>query len=436
MLQIVDSYFTGVLAVLQILFYATSTLKHNLSLSKKNLFLIIFLFGFIYSFIFWNFDGILKTLLVAVVNIFIYIKLYKVSLAKAIFSNFIYIIILIFPDLLVLFCLVDLFHVKKVFYYDVLAGSFVGTFIVFILFILIIYILKKPLRKLLDTQIDTDKKIILFSILTFLCILLFFYTIIDKFRITNDIFLYLMCIIILLLVLSSSIKQVIDNRKLSTKYDKLLEFMTTYENEIEQQRILRHEIKNEFLVVRAKLLDSQDNEEVISYIDEILKDKITVKQEKYAKFGYLPPGIKGLCYLKVQEAENKGIQASINISKKVKEFDINCLTLSQQRDLARILGVFLDNAKEASYVSNNKQMGVEIYFDKDKELKFIISNTFENEIDINRIGKVVFSTKGNGRGHGLMLVNYILESNKIFQIKTDIKNNVYIQNLSIKLKNK
>ena len=171
-----------------------------------------------------------------------------------------------------------------------------------------------------------------------------------------------------------------------------------------------------------------------SDIDEILKDKITVKQEKYAKFGYLPPGIKGLCYYKVQEAENKGIHVSINISKKIKEFDINVLTLSQQRNLARILGVFLDNAKEASYVSINKQMGLEIYLEKDGRLRFIISNTFDNEIDTKKLGKQVFSTKGKNRGHGLMLVNYILEYNKIFSLKTEINNNVYSQNLSIKIK--
>ena len=49
----------------------------------------------------------------------------------------------------------------------------------------------------------------------------------------------------------------------------------------------------------------------------ILLDINEYKQEKYAKFGCLPPGIKGLCYYKVQEAENKGINVSINISKKV-----------------------------------------------------------------------------------------------------------------------
>ena len=76
--------------------------------------------------------------------------------------------------------------------------------------------------------------------------------------------------------------------------------MTSYENEIEKQRILRYETKNEFLAIKAKICDKQKNREIIEYINEILKDKITINNEKYAKFGNLPPnGIKGLCYFKV-----------------------------------------------------------------------------------------------------------------------------------------
>ena len=37
----------------------------------------------------------------------------------------------------------------------------------------------------------------------------------------------------------------------------------------------------------------------MDYIDEILDEKVEFKEEKYAKFGYLPPnGIKGLLYFK------------------------------------------------------------------------------------------------------------------------------------------
>ena len=434
MWQIVDYFCSSILYVLQSLYFMKCCINKKHEFSLQTVLLVVIISTIFYSLILYYFDGVIKNLLAVLIVIFIYMYLYKLSFTKSLFLTFIYMGIIMIVDLFYLFFSTKV--ISKEFSYNVLAGAFISDLIVFVLFFLIVFILKKPLNKLFDTQVDTDKKILIFVILTFVCVLLFFYTLIEKFRFTNDILLYLLCIIILILVLSNSIKQVIDNRRLSDKYDKLLEFMTTYEEEIENQRILRHEIKNEFLVVKAKILDSQDNEEIVHYIDEILKDKITVKQEKYAKFGYLPPGIKGLCYYKVQEAENKGIQVSINISKKVKEFDISLLTLSQQRNFARILGVFLDNAREASYVSKGKLMGLEIYFDKDDGLKFIISNTFDNNIDIKKMGKESFSTKGKGRGHGLMLVNYILENNKIFNVKTEVNNNVYVQNLWIKLKNK
>lgn len=431
MLQIVEYYFSSILYVLQALLFLKCAINKKCSISKIMFIFIVGIAALCNAFVTYYIDGVIKTLLAIFIVVYVYVKIYKMSFLKAIFVSFVYMVLLMLIELLILFCLINVFEMSKAYCYNQFAGSLFGDFTIFFVFIGMIFLFKNTLKKLFDTQIDMDKKIIFFSILTFLCVLLFFYTIVEKFRFSNDIFLYLLCIFILVIVLFNLIKQVIENRRLSTKYDKLLEFMTTYEEEIENQRILRHEIKNEFLVVRAKLLDSQKNDEIVRYIDEILKDKIIVKQEKYAKFGYLPPGIKGLCYFKVQEAENNGIEVSINISKKIKEFDINALTLSQQRNLARILGVFLDNAREASILSKDKRMGLEIYLDKNEGLKFIISNTFDNKIDINKIGKVAFSTKGNGRGHGLMLVNYILETNKIFNIKTDINNNIYVQNLSV-----
>ena len=44
-------------------------------------------------------------------------------------------------------------------------------------------------------------------------------------------------------ILFSLIRQIIENNKLIHEYDKLLEFMSTYELEIEKQRVLRHRIK-------------------------------------------------------------------------------------------------------------------------------------------------------------------------------------------------
>ena len=136
----------------------------------------------------------------------------------------------------------------------------------------------------------------------------------------------------------------------------------------------------------------------------------------------------------MQEAEDKDIKVSINISKKVKESTIYSLSLKEQRDFGRILGVFLDNAIEASTESTGKQLGVEAYVNTEKEFKLIISNTYNNEIDKTKIGLETFSTKGKNRGHGLLLVKQLVSKNDIFETKTEIQDNLYIQTIEIKNK--
>ena len=145
-----------------------------------------------------------------------------------------------------------------------------------------------------------------------------------------------------------------------------------------------------------------------------------------------PNGIKGLCYFKVQDAENKGIDVDINISKKVENSTIFDLNIKEERDFGRILGVYLDNAIEASVQSSKKEMGFEAYANLDKELKIIISNTYNNDIDENKLGQESFSTKGKTRGHGLLLVRQLINRNKRFEAKTEMKDNIYTQTIEIK----
>ena len=108
------------------------------------------------------------------------------------------------------------------------------------------------------------------------------------------------------------------------------------------------------------------------------------------------------------------------------------LSIKEQRDFGRILGVFLDNAIEASLESEEKQIGLEAYINTNKEFKIIISNTYKNKIDKNKIGEESFSTKGKNRGHGLLLVNQLVGKNKKFETKTDIQETIYIQTIIIK----
>ena len=430
MLEIISSYFGILLLGFERILFVKMNLNKEVICSKLKFVLNLFCVSFLEILCSLYLNGIYKTIFLYVIYIFQIKILFNTNYIKTIFLTFFYALILLFSDLIGVFFVTHIFDISII---SVISGTIISSVLVCLIFALIAYLLKIPLRKVLNAKISNNVKIVFLSMSTLLCVIFFLYIFETKFLGYENFLPYLISMFVLLIILFSLIRQTFINNKLTNEYDQLLKFMTTYENEIEKQRILRHETKNEFLTIKAKICDKQKNKEIIEYIDEILKDKVIVNQEKYAKFGYLPPnGIKGLCYFKVQEAENVGINVSINISSKIKKSTIYKLNIKNQRNLGKILGVFLDNAIEASVKSKEKQLGIEIYVGKNYETKIIISNTYNNIINKSKIGKERFTTKGKNRGHGLLLVKQIVKDNKIFEVKTDIVNSLYIQTLIIK----
>ena len=433
MWQIISNFIGNIFVAIGVFLFAKIVLAKPIKVSKKELIITLILSVFSYTIIMFYLENLLKTLFMGLTMIFFNKRIFKENNKKIVLLIFVYMILLVITELLGLGLLMKIFNMSKEFCYNEFAGSILCNVIIQFLFIIIIIIFKPMLKIIINKKLETNTKIIVCSILTIISILVFFYSLIKEFRLSNDIYLYLGVIVVLISLIFSLIKQTNDNYKITNEYDKLLEFMTTYENEIENQRILRHEVKNEFRTIRAKICDNQENKEIIEYIDEIVKDKYEVNKEKYAKFGYLPPnGIKGLFYFKTQEAEKRKINVAINISKKVKYSIIYNLNIKQQRDFGRIIGVILDNAIEASTETNKKQLGIEAYVNLEAEFKLIISNTFNNKIEENKIGKERFSTKGKNRGHGLLLVKQLIEKNNIFELKTEIKEDLYIQTITVK----
>lgn len=432
MLQIISNYLgISILWIGEILF-AKIVLGKKIAVNKISLIVTFVVTIIIYNIIYMYFTGTFKTFMMFAIHFLEFKFLFKLNYLKAIFLTFIYIFWLVILDVL-LIVLANFEEINKIIYSDNFINSLILNLASCILILIIGFILKKPLRKIINAEISNNIKIVFLSVATLLCVVSFLFTFADKFRINGNSLPYLISMCVLMIILFSLIKKMIENNKLVSEYDQLLEFMTTYENEIEKQRILRHETKNEFLAIKAKLCDKQNIQEIVAYIDEILKDKIIVNQEKYAKFGYLPPnGIKGLCYFKMQEAEKLGINISINVSSKIRQSNVYNLNIKSQRDLGKLLGVFLDNAIEASVNSEKKQLGIEIYTNKENEFTMIVSNTFDNEINKNKLGNEKFSTKGKERGHGLLLVKHIIGKNKIFETKTEIINDVYVQIITIK----
>ena len=386
----------------------------------------------LYTIVFLRFNGTIKSILLCFLFMSTYNIFCNISIGKAIISSIIYYILLIIPDVVSLVTAVYIFKIDKEVFYNTMAGGIIGNLSVSIVMILITYILKKPLKKVTNINISSNKKIIFTSIITFVFIAIFFYKFAIGYRLNQDVIVYIIAMLAFSTVLFSLLKQKLDNDKIAKKYDNLLDIMKNYESDIEEQRTLIHETRNELTTIRSKIKDKEKENEIIEYIDSIMGDKVSSNMSKFSKFKYLPSnGLKGFFYYKVTEAERKEINVSVNISRKIENSFLGRLDTRNFKDLARIIGVYVDNAIEASSSSSDKKLGIEIYMIKNN-IEIIISNTYANSIDKGKIGKEKYSTKGKNRGYGLLLVKRILNDNKIITSINEITNKLYIQKIIIK----
>lgn len=416
--------------IITVYYFGQIILNNEFKIKKLLKTCLIFLIAIIlHTIIYLYTDGIIKTLLLCILYSLFLSLIFKTSYWKSSLMSIIYTLIMIIPDLVVTLTLTIIFGKQK--FYLIFAGSIFSNFCICVLMIIFTYLLKKPLKVLMNYKLSENKKIVIISVLATIFTAIFFYKFATGYKMNQDVLIYLVSMFAFIIILFTLFRQRIDNENVSKKYDELLDVMKNYESDIEDQRTLRHETKNEFATIKCKLQDKEDNKTIIEYIDSVIGDKGKASSTNYSKFKYLPSnGLKGFFYYKCTEAEKKGISVSVNISKQIENSFLKDIETKDFKDLARIIGVYLDNAIEASSTSEGKKLGIEMYLIKEK-IETIITNTFNNEINLDKIGKESFSTKGKHRGHGLLLVKKILSENNRFEAKKEIRGNIYIQSLKI-----
>lgn len=416
--------------IITVYYFGQIILNNEFKIKKLLKTWLIFLTAIIlHTIIYLYTDGIIKTLLLCILYSLFLSLIFKTSYWKSSLMSIIYTLIMIIPDLAVTLTLTIIFGKQK--FYLIFAGNIFSNFCVCVLMIALTFILRKPLRKLMNYKLSENKKIVIISVLATIFTAIFFYKFATGYKMNQDVLIYLVSMFAFIIILFTLFRQRIDNENVSKKYDELLDVMKNYESDIEEQRTLRHETKNEFATIKCKLQDKEDNKTIIEYIDSVIGEKEKAGSTNYSKFKYLPSnGLKGFFYYKCTEAEKKGISVSVNISKQIENSFLMDIETKDFKDLARIIGVYIDNAIEASSTSEDKKLGIEMYLIKEK-IEIIITNTFNNEINLDKICKESFSTKGKHRGHGLLLVKKILSENNRFEAKKEIRGNIYIQSLKI-----
>ncbi len=154
-----------------------------------------------------------------------------------------------------------------------------------------------------------------------------------------------------------------------------------------------------------------------------LIDRGDYKLNQLSNIGVLE--IKSLLSAKMIYAHESGIDVTIDIPDKVDSF------LMDTVDLARILGIFLDNAIEATLETQQPQIGLNI-LQNTTGVSIIISNRFQdNGLALHKLKQKGFSTKTGHQGIGLSNVQKIISSYDNVLLETTMQCGCFTQHMEL-----
>lgn len=236
----------------------------------------------------------------------------------------------------------------------------------------------------------------------------------------------------IILFIGISFKANADRSKVIKEYDTLMNYVGDYEHIMDNQRKIHHEYKNQLIIIND--LIPKNNVKARRYISELLEDNGNDKS--YAYLSSLSSihlnGVKGLLYYKLNQMIRNGIEVYVSVDIQNYENDIWNVCDKNLKDLSRILGVYLDNAKEAACQAQKKYVIIDIV-QTDRQLLFSISNTYDGIIDLSKIDEEKYSTKGRNRGYGLSLVRDIIGHNPLLKQEREFNGIYFVQKLFLDL---
>lgn len=368
--------------------------------------------------------------------LFLFKILYKESFSKTIICTFLMYIMLIFGELLFSIIVVLILQIDQDFLKQTIEGYLFSNFL--ILFFMIILANNKKISKILNEIIDwyINKQVFYAAFLTTLGMIITCYLLYKNYLKIKSVSSFTLTSIFLfgiLVFIVGFFKEKTNNSKLISEYDQLLDYVKTYEEVIEEKSKNQHEYNNQLILIREML--GTRNKKVKEYIDQILS--IENEQSKgnwLNKIKNIPNGgLKGLIHYKIVEMEKKKIKLYIDINENVNNKKTNKYLRDNLNDISKIIGVYLDNAREAALKSKEKYIIIEAECNKDK-LNFSISNTYKGGINLSKIDNAGYSKKGKSRGYGLSLVHDIINRRNDVEQYREFNGIYFVQHVCLKYK--
>lgn len=134
--------------------------------------------------------------------------------------------------------------------------------------------------------------------------------------------------------------------------------------------------------------------------------------------------LKNLFSIKVMDMQKAGIEVVLSIPYPIKKI------LMGDEDLIRCIGVYLDNAREATETMSDGLIHI-FLLQEDQKLKITIQNNYREEPMLSKLSKKGYTTKGKGHGTGLLSCRNILKRYNHVVNRTLCEEGLFTQELCI-----
>ncbi len=310
-------------------------------------------------------------------------------------------------------------------------GNYILLFSLINSIFIIICIKIKFIKKLIYKLLNYNR--LMYFIIIFIIVLLT-YIIFKNYYVVNsnkniffNIILYIFIIFNGIILYRNSLSK----QKVETQYNQMLDYVTEYEEIINEQGKKNHEYKNQLMILDG-FLEEKKYKQVKEYLNTIIGDQTFGKNYKIKQLSSFPNGgIKGLMYYKINKMEENKIKYFLYVSEDVKK-NFENIDLNLYKDITKIFGVIIDNAIDACLETKKKEIVIDLKTE-DNFIVINIDNTYENK-DIKKVGKKGYSTKGKGHGFGLSLVKDIIRKNNRLELNSELNDKYYTQTLFIEIK--
>ena len=430
MLEVVNQIVGGILLAFVEWNFVLKVLNNNRNNYSLRDMLLVCLLGLVTAILFLYANSYVRIILYFMSSTVAIKIIFNISYKQSSLLSFVWMCITVISEL----CIIPILLLLKV-NFNWIAGSISGTtvsnLVVCLVAILIVYLFLKPIRKILNLLEYIGNKVYMFFVaICLLSIAILFFNNIKIWKLNLTFITNTIIISLFVFITVSLIGEILKHNKLNAEYNSLSDYVNIYEQMLEKQRIAQHENLNQLIAIKSMI--KSHNRDVIDYINSLIDDQTNGEHTHNINLKMITSsGLRGLLYYKMDEMIKQNIKFNINVSDKIKYSLLNDLKINHLKELCKIIGVYLDNAIEATTKTNNSMIVVDIIL-VDSDVHISISNTYDTSLDLEtKLYNKKFD-KNNQHGYGLKLVKQIIDHNHMFATKREVIDDLYTQILIIK----